>query len=256
MRYNVFMKKEAIMGIGAAVALGVALMLVLFGGQKAPDQGSVSNTEDSAIRAAIEGLGSNMKNVSLLAPDAAAQVGAQYGLYITPELFAAWQADPKSAPGRQTSSPWPDRVEIAEVSYKDATATAQGTVVEVTNDDPEGYAATYPVTIALEKRAEQWLISSWQKGATEPPPERVSVTGVWECLPHKGDGPHTMECAFGIAIDQSDGHYAINTSLMSASPVDFPTGAKVKVEGPLHPAEANTPYDIDGVIWATTIERL
>jgi len=87
-------------------------------------------------------------------------------------------------------------------------------------------------------------------------PERVSVVGYWECLPKKGDGPHTMECAFGIAIDQSDGHYAINTALMSTYPVDYSTGTKVRVSGTLHPAEPNTSYDIDGIIWATTIEKI
>lgn len=86
--------------------------------------------------------------------------------------------------------------------------------------------------------------------------ERISVVGYWECLPKKGPGPHTMECAFGIALDQSDGHLAINTALMSTYPVDYPTGQKVRVSGVIHPAEANTSYDIDGVLWATTIEKL
>lgn len=90
----------------------------------------------------------------------------------------------------------------------------------------------------------------------QPAPERVSVVGYWECLPKKGPGPHTMECAFGIAVDQSDGHLAINTALMSTYPVDFPTGSKVRVSGVIHPAEPNTSYDIDGVLWATTIEKL
>ncbi len=94
---------------------------------------------------------------------------------------------------------------------------------------------------------------------TQDSGQRVSVVGYWECLPHKNSGPgtvHTMECAFGIARDQSDGHYAINTSLMSTYPVDRPTGTKVRVSGVVHPADPNSPYDIDGVLWATAIERL
>ncbi len=87
-------------------------------------------------------------------------------------------------------------------------------------------------------------------------PERVSVVGYWECLPKKGDGPHTAECAFGIALDQSDGHLAINTALMSTYPVDYPTGTKLRVSGVIHPAESTTSYDIDGVLWATTIEKI
>jgi len=69
------------------------------------------------------------------------------------------------------------------------------------------------------------------------PAQSQTIVGFWECLPHKNtSGPQTMECAFGIAVDQSDGHYAIDTSLMSTYPVDFPTGTKVRVTGIVTPA--------------------
>jgi hypothetical protein len=100
-------------------------------------------------------------------------------------------------------------------------------------------------------------VSDWRKDSQQEPPERVSVVGYFECLPHKDrSGLQTMECAFGVAIDQSDGHYAINTALMSTYPIDYPTGAKVRVTGNLVPPEPTSKYDTDGTIWATTIERL
>ena len=81
-----------------------------------------------------------------------------------------------------------------------------------------------------------------------------------ECLPHRDTtGPQTMECAFGIAVDQSDGHYAVDTSLMSQYPVDYPTGTKVRVSGVVTPSEQLSSiqkYNIDGIIRATTIEKI
>ena len=95
---------------------------------------------------------------------------------------------------------------------------------------------------------------------TSEVPHVQTVIGCWECLPPKDKtGPHTMECAFGIAADQSDGHYAISTSLMSTYPVDYAVGTKVKVTGLLVPVEQLSSiqkYDIDGVIEATVIEEI
>ena len=91
-------------------------------------------------------------------------------------------------------------------------------------------------------------------------PQAQTIVGYWECLPHKNTtGPQTTECAFGIAVDQSDGHLAVDTSLMSTYPVDYPTGTKLRVTGILTPVEALSSiqkYDIDGIIRATTIEKI
>lgn len=90
--------------------------------------------------------------------------------------------------------------------------------------------------------------------------QNITITGLWECLPPKSpDSPHTLECAFGVAKDQNDGHYAISTERMSTYPVDVPTGTHVRVEGTLRPpnsTDAGMKYDIDGIIEATSIEKI
>ena len=92
-------------------------------------------------------------------------------------------------------------------------------------------------------------------------PQRITVEGTLECLPHRNtSGPQTLECAFGIAVDQSDSHYALNTSLMSAI-IDFPTGAHVRLHGVLIPRNPDNTrmwdiYDIDGIIGVTSMENL
>ncbi len=242
----------AVLALAAIVALGIFV-------RPAPG-GSVSNAEDAAIRTTIADLGSRLKNVSLLSPTAASDIAAEYGAYVTPELLAQWQTKPEGAPGRQTSSPWPDRIEVGALEQigEGEVYVAQANVVEVANSDiPGAFANMYPVTIMLEKRDGRWLISDWQKESVQEPPERISAIGYWECLPHKDtSGPQTMECALGIAIDQSDGHYAISTALMSMYPVDYQTGSRVRVTGNLLPPEPNSIYTTDGTIWATTIEPL
>jgi hypothetical protein len=243
---------------GAVALLALAAIAALGALDRPAPDAAVSNNEDTAIRSVVTALGAHMKEVSLLSPTAAADMQVQYGSYVTPELLAQWQARPAEAPGRQTSSPWPDRIEITDVSYKEVSATVRGNVVEVANSDvPGAFASMYPVTIGLEKRGNAWLISSWSRYPMQELPERVSVVGYWECLPHKDTGgPQTEECALGIAIDQSDGHYAVSTALMAAYPADYQTGERVRVAGPLVPPEPASRYDTDGTIWATSIERL
>lgn len=97
---------------------------------------------------------------------------------------------------------------------------------------------------------------------TTVPPQKVTLEGVWECLPHKNpDQPHTMECALGIAVDRSDAHYAIDLNLMSASPVDYPTGTHIRVQGVVTPLNQLSSdhwqkYPIDGIISATVITKI
>lgn len=69
----------------------------------------------------------------------------------------------------------------------------------------------------------------------------VVVTGEVACLPHRGDGPHTDECAIGLK--DSDGYfYALkNTTIIE-------TGKKIEVAGVLTPATGRETYDIAGTI--------
>lgn len=141
----------------------------------------------------------------------------------------------------------------------------EGNVIEVANTEiaaaQKEAVAVQPVTLSVEQLAGRWIIVEVGKGAYSELATSRSVVGFWECLPKVGPGPHTMECAFGIALDASDGHLAVNTSLMSAYPVDFPTGTKVRIEGVVTPANQLSSdqwrsYDIDGIISATTIEKV
>lgn len=83
----------------------------------------------------------------------------------------------------------------------------------------------------------------------------VSLTGEIVCLPHKGDGPHTLECAYGVR-DDDDNHYL----LIDIRPRHMPeTGTRVQIDGVLVPIDEkddSQPYDIEASIRYARIKEL
>jgi hypothetical protein len=93
-------------------------------------------------------LGARMKLVSLLAPDAGEQLRKQYGDLASAQLLDAWAAAPSTAPGRDVSSPWPERIAIDSISGDvNATCTVYGDVLYATSTD--SVAARKPIVITI-----------------------------------------------------------------------------------------------------------
>lgn len=115
---------------------------------------------EAEVRQLVEDFGTRLQNVSLLAPDAGEQMATHYAALVTPELLAAWQADPLNAPGRQTSSPWPDRIDILSMEQLDAqTYAVSAEIVEATSDNPDVHRQ--PVEITVSRVNGEWLISAY-----------------------------------------------------------------------------------------------
>ena len=135
--------------------------------QISDQQSAISNSDEASVRAVVEGFGQRLQNVALLSDSAPFQIMQEYGHYVAPELLVLWATDPFNAPGRQTSSPWPDRIEISSVLQKDAnTYLVTGSVIEITSQElmSGGVAAQYPVTLKVKKIGESWLITAFEKG--------------------------------------------------------------------------------------------
>src|SRR5690606_36000799 len=79
-------------------------------------------------------------------------------------------------------------------------------------------------------------------------PGHISIEGTIACLPHKGDGPHTMECAFGLYAE--DGYYYGLRGLDQSQLIDgqITVQTKVAVEGELSAPPENEKYEIAGYI--------
>jgi len=83
---------------------------------------------------------------------------------------------------------------------------------------------------------------------------KATLTGTITCLPHKGDGPHTMECAFGLKA--SDGyHYALQ-NIWEVAPGLTETGVEIEVRGMLTKPEPGEKYDIAGVLDVEFAEKI
>jgi hypothetical protein len=131
-----------------------------------------NEANEEAVANIVEGFGKKLQEVSLLAPKEVLEKSMEesYGDFVTSELIEKWIRDPMNAPGRMTSSPWPDRIEIlaiersAENEYK-----VDGEIIEVTSTEKteDGIAAKRPITLAVKKTEGRWLIDDVKLGDYE-----------------------------------------------------------------------------------------
>jgi hypothetical protein len=130
-------------------------------------QDTVSGDAAGQVRSVVTNFGTKLKNVSLLSTSTVAgDIGTQYGLYLSSDLLARWEADPRMALGRVTSSPWPDRIDIASVTQTGTNEyTVEGVVVEVTSSDTTASStpASYPITLKLTQTNGTWVITSIER---------------------------------------------------------------------------------------------
>jgi hypothetical protein len=151
---------------GAALALTLAVMAA---GTTAC--GSSAEEQDAAVTAAtqvVQDFGQRLRMVSVLAPPEQLSESLQdhYGPYVTTLLLGGWLSDPASAPGRQTSSPWPARIEVQDARpIGDSAVDIEAEVVYVTGIDPESVEDVVlrePVSIRVVRgQDDAWRISEW-----------------------------------------------------------------------------------------------
>jgi len=126
--------------------------------------------DETAVTNLVEAFGQALQTVSLQSPAAllSANLQESYGDYVSPELLAEWQNDSSQAPGRLSSSPWPDRIEILHIEKQsESMYVINGNIIEVTSVEVinGGAAARQPITLTVAKTAERWLIEDVTLGA-------------------------------------------------------------------------------------------
>ena len=97
--------------------------------------------------------------------------------------------------------------------------------------------------------------------ATEPylGPYQVTMQGTITCLPHRGTGPSTLECAYGLKTPNGD-YYGLDAGALAPNTVTtYNVGTPVILQGTLvmnsdMPQAAWSQYDIKGVIALTSID--
>ena len=157
-------------------ALTILAFIVIFGAalgvfflRDAP----TAQDEEAAARSVVTEFGTKLKNVSLLADGAivADAIQREYGPYVDAALLTEWRNDPSLAPGRETSSPWPERIETTRVQYEAGPRYVfEGYIIEVTNEgggigESATEASRRPITVAVERRDGLWKITMLKLGA-------------------------------------------------------------------------------------------
>jgi len=123
-----------------------------------------SAAEEIEVRNLVENFGKRLQDVSLLAPDAAQEIQAQYAEFVAPALLDRWMKAVSKAPGRVVSSPWPDRIEITTLLRESSDRyEITGSVVEITSLEVAsgGTAVRIPVRMVVQKVADRWLITEY-----------------------------------------------------------------------------------------------
>lgn len=237
-------------GIGLAIVILAAAALFIHYVLERP----VPADRTAEAAELVQAFGAELKNVPLLADESSRNdaFDTYYGKLVAPELLSMWKQDPQSAPGRLVSSPAPERIDIASVARTEGGGYQfEASVIETAQGSE---ASRYPASITVEERAGVLMITAFQKGEYEQLPARLSVSGEYVCLPHRGNPEvTTMECAFGLRAD--DGlYYALDMSLLSSTDwMEYPTGSRLQAEGPYLPDDGSSRYDIEGVINVTSI---
>ncbi|HWO07104.1 MAG TPA: hypothetical protein VNM40_00815 [Candidatus Paceibacterota bacterium] len=156
--------------VAAIIFLGGAYFILQ--SQWAPSVQEGTSAEDA--RMLVENFGRELQNVSLLAQRQQLERDMQnaYGRYVAPDLLAEWLNNPQQAPGRLTSSQWPERIDIQSVEQigEGPMYYIQGEIVEVTNEgEGIGEAPTEtlrrPITLTVELLVEGLRITEVVLGA-------------------------------------------------------------------------------------------
>ena len=123
--------------------------------------------DDAHVREVVEGFGDGLQRVSRQAPDSirVAEIRDAYSPYITTELLATWTSEPSRAPGRNVSSPWPERIELRAVRAEGtATCRVEGEIVYATSTGE--IPNRTPVRI-LVQHADGWRIGGFEAAAED-----------------------------------------------------------------------------------------
>lgn len=250
----------------ALLALAAAGVFLLYRAEV--EHKAAAEAED--VRGVVVQFGKNLQNVSTLAPKEVfgASLDEYYGQYVSNGLLNEWEADPVHAPGRQTSSPWPDRIEIGWTDKVGSVYRVHGNVIEIARSETgsTSIAAMYPVNFELEKRADRWVIVYYDRGPYTTAPAESKLRGEYLCLPERiSSATSTAECVLGLkAADASGGtsYFRLDASLFESEVMTtFVPGDIVEITGIVAPIEQISSvrwqaYDIRGIIRVTNARKL
>jgi hypothetical protein len=178
---------------------------------------------ESEIKVLVESFGSKLKLVPLLAPQRMIKNSIQdnYSNYVDKQLLSKWISDPQKAPGRMTSSPWPDRIEVISIKmiFKNE-YEVKGQIIELTSVEKanNGIFARRSITLTVAKVNNKWLINKTVLGAYEA---NLAVSYI------------NTKYGFKFTLPENWRGYKILSSKWEAISVDNSSEEKAAITGPM-----------------------
>jgi hypothetical protein len=106
------------------VVVSAAILLTTSGTSplwaQAPTAIPRTSDQATAVRTVVTEFGKRLRMVAVLAPKemVAKAMDEEYPALVSTDLLAIWKNNPEKAPGKRTSSPSPERIDISSIEAK------------------------------------------------------------------------------------------------------------------------------------------
>ncbi|HUO50109.1 MAG TPA: hypothetical protein VMU25_00850 [Candidatus Paceibacterota bacterium] len=154
-------KNALIVAVIVVVAvIGTTLLVASF-----LNNGASQEIQKGEVSSLVTSFGKQLQKVSVLSPDASSTMATVYGAYASPQLLHDWQKNPATAPGRTTSSPWPDHIDITSINPQGSGFIVNGNIVLMTSNETAhgGNAGLIPVVMLILNQNGKWQIVAYQE---------------------------------------------------------------------------------------------
>jgi hypothetical protein len=136
---------------------------------------AVSRTADrkQVVTTVVTEFGRRLRMVALLAPkeQMTKSMDEAYSGLVAAGLLATWKSNPEKAPGKRTSSPSPERIDISSITTKGHDAyVVKGKVILLTAQERRegGVFQANPVTMTVSQQNGRWVITAFEEKEALP----------------------------------------------------------------------------------------
>ena len=159
------------------VVVSAAILLTTSGTShlwaEAPTAIHGASDQKTAVKTVVTEFGKRLRMVAVLAPKemVTKAMDEEYSALVSADLLAMWRNNPEEAPGKRTSSPSPERIDISSIEAKGHdTYVVKGKVILLTAQERRdgGIFQANPVTMTVEQRHGKWVITAYDEQEASP----------------------------------------------------------------------------------------
>ena len=157
--------------------VGAAILLASSGPghswAQAPTSGHRTTDQKQAVRTVVTEFGKRLRMVAILAPKeiVAKVMDQEFSAFVAADLLATWKDNPEIAPGKRTSSPSPERIDISAIKASGHDAfLVNGKVILLTAQERRegGIFQANPVTMVVAQQHGKWVITAYKEEEAPP----------------------------------------------------------------------------------------